>query len=346
MLLELPLSLVLQPARLAIVITEAGDRDIEIAVAIEIRGAGIGDPRHAIGDVVRRELLAAVVLEHDDRTDPVVVGEEEAERSNEQIEIAGLVEIADFDVGGSGDTRNRLLGIGASGGLTDPADDTAQRVTDDDVVQAVTIEISDGHVRDLRPLLAFRGIADWTRGQERGRLCGCGCGRGSRRGGRRLSATACDEANGRGDRQEQTDQGPRTTDGPRTTYGPGTKDQGQGTIRARLWRAFRGLGRSLRDQLFEERRGAFPDHASAATPAALPHREIEWCESSFVLQRQRGAALGEEFHHRIAATDGAVQRGVAGIVEGIDVHATLEQQLAGFDGAFRRGHNDADALTA
>jgi hypothetical protein len=232
-LLELPLSRVFQPAGLAIVIAEAGGGDVEITVTIEIRSACVGDARHTIGDVVRRELLAAVVLEDDDRADTVVVGKEEAERRDEQIEIAVLVEVHGLDVRRSGDAGNRLLGIGAARRLTDPADGTAQRVADDDVVQAVAIEISDGDVGDLRTLLALRQRANRACRQERSSLRGrCRCRRRCCAGRRRLAATARRQANSRcRDSDEEMDEGPRTTDGPRTRYGPGTMDQGQGTIR-------------------------------------------------------------------------------------------------------------------
>ncbi len=178
MLLELPRPFVLQPARLAIVIAEAGDGDVEIAIAIEISGAGVGDTRHTIGDVVRREALATVVLEDDHRADAVVVGEQKAKRGDEQIEVAVLVEIHDLDMRRSGDAGNGVLGVRPARRLTDPADDPAQRVADNHVIQAVAIEIGDGDVGDLRTLVAFRQRADWSRGQERrsslrGR-CGCG----------------------------------------------------------------------------------------------------------------------------------------------------------------------------
>jgi hypothetical protein len=234
-LLELPLALVLQPTRLAIVIAEAGDCDIEIAIAVEIRGTGISDSRHAIGDVVGGELLPAVVLEHDHRADAVVVGEQEAKCRNEQIEIAVVVDIDDFDMGGSRDTGNRLLGIGAARRLTHPADDTTERVTDYDVVQAVTIEIGDGHVRDLRPLLAFRGIADRARGEQRGRASRRRRGSRGRCCGRLRLASATRECdNDRRDRHEETDQGQRTI-----------------RKRARLRSALRRPGRRLRNKLLQ-----------------------------------------------------------------------------------------------
>jgi hypothetical protein len=167
-LLELPLPFVLQPARLAIVVAEAGGRDIEIAIAIEIGSARIRDTRDAIGDVVRREPLAAIVLEDDDRADAIVVGKQKPQRRDEQVEVAVLVEINGLDMRWSSDAGDGLLGVGPTRGLTDPAHHAAQRVADEDVVQTVTIEIGNGDVGDLRALVALRQIADGTGGEQRG----------------------------------------------------------------------------------------------------------------------------------------------------------------------------------
>ena len=50
---------------------------------------------------MRLEPLLTVVLEDDHRADAIVVGKQEAERGDEQVEVAVLVEVDRLDVGGA-----------------------------------------------------------------------------------------------------------------------------------------------------------------------------------------------------------------------------------------------------
>ena len=97
-----------------------------------------------------------------------MLGNRNAERGDEQVEVAVLVEIDGLDMRRSSDAGDGLLGEGPARRLTDPAHHVAQRVADEDVVQTVAIEIGDGDVGDLRTLLALRQIADGTGGEQRG----------------------------------------------------------------------------------------------------------------------------------------------------------------------------------
>ncbi len=72
---EPPAAVILHPPRLAIVVAELRDREIEIAVAIEIAGAHVRHARDLVDEHAVRETPAPVVLEHDHRADLRVVRE-------------------------------------------------------------------------------------------------------------------------------------------------------------------------------------------------------------------------------------------------------------------------------
>ncbi len=165
---EAPAAGVLEPAGLAVVVAEAGDADVEIAVGVEIRRARVGDARHAVHQRAGGEALAAVVLQHDDGADAGVVGMQEAEGGHQQIEIAVAIDVHRFDVRRGGHAGDRLLGEGAARRLPHPRDQVAEPVADEDVGQAVAVEIGDGDVGDHRALFALRRQADRAPGEERG----------------------------------------------------------------------------------------------------------------------------------------------------------------------------------
>ena len=91
--LERPAAPVLEPQRLAVVVAEGGHREVEVAVAVEVAGPHVGDPRYALGRDAAREALLAVVLEHHDRADAQIAREELAQARDEQVEVAVAVEV-------------------------------------------------------------------------------------------------------------------------------------------------------------------------------------------------------------------------------------------------------------
>ena len=66
---EPPSAVVLHPARLALVVAELRDREIEVAVAVEIAGAHVRHARDVVDQHAIGETPAPVVLEHDHRAD-------------------------------------------------------------------------------------------------------------------------------------------------------------------------------------------------------------------------------------------------------------------------------------
>ena len=165
--LERPAAPVLEPQRLAVVVAEGGHREVEVAVAVEVAGPHVGDPRNALGRDAAREALLAVVLEHHDRADAQVARKELAEARDEQVEVAVAVEVGGLHVRGGAD----VLGDGRLGPrpgreLAYPGDPVADRVAGQDVGQAVAVEVGDGDVRDLGPLGVAARLADGPRREE------------------------------------------------------------------------------------------------------------------------------------------------------------------------------------
>ena len=106
---EAPPAEVLEPARLALVVAKQGDRQVEVAVAVEIARPDVGNAGHLVGHHVRREALAAVVLEQDDGAYPRVVREQHAKAGNGHVEVAVKVEVHDLHVRRAGHVGNRPL---------------------------------------------------------------------------------------------------------------------------------------------------------------------------------------------------------------------------------------------
>jgi hypothetical protein len=122
-------------------------------------------------------MLLTVVLEHDHRTHAVVVGKQESERSDHEVEIAIAVDIDGFDVRRGGHAGDRLFGEHPLRKLADPGEHVAQRVADEHVGQTVAIEVGDRHMRDLGTLVCLRPVADRLRREHRRRFPFSGCAR-------------------------------------------------------------------------------------------------------------------------------------------------------------------------
>ena len=75
------------------VVAELRHRQIEIAVAVEVAGAHVGDARDPIDDDPPGKGLPPVVLEHHHRADPRVARKQDTETGYHDVEIAVTVEI-------------------------------------------------------------------------------------------------------------------------------------------------------------------------------------------------------------------------------------------------------------
>ena len=148
---------VLHPARLALVVAELRDRQVEVAVPVEIAGAHVRHPRHLIDQHARREGLTAVVLEHDHGADLRVVREQHAHAGNGDVQIAVAIEIHRLHVRRPGDLGQHLFGERPGRGLPDPRDAVGGAVGDDDVGEAVAVQIRRGDVRHQRAIVRADG---------------------------------------------------------------------------------------------------------------------------------------------------------------------------------------------
>ena len=142
------------------VVAEGGDREILIAVAVEIAAPHVGDARQPLGRDMWHETAAAGVFQDDDRSDPLVAGKQLAEVGDEQVEVAVAVMVDRLDMAGSANFGDQLLGVHALRSLPEPGEFPASRVAHQDVHQAVPIEIDDRDVRNLRLLAVGRRLAD------------------------------------------------------------------------------------------------------------------------------------------------------------------------------------------
>jgi hypothetical protein len=118
----------------ALVVPEPRHGQIEIAVTVEVARTHVGDASDMIRDHMGREALVAIVLQDDDRSDPVVAGREHSERGDDQIKIAVAVEIDRLDVGRCRDrVADRPLREHTLGELANPGDAAADHVADENV---------------------------------------------------------------------------------------------------------------------------------------------------------------------------------------------------------------------
>ena len=165
--LELPSAPVLEPQRLAVVVAEGGDRDVEVAVTVEIAGPRVGGPGDSLRHDVAREALVPVVLDDHDRADAQVAGEELSQARDQQVEVAVAVEIRRLHVGRRPDVLgDGMFDVGPRRELADPGDPVPDRVGGQDVGEAVGVEVDDGDVGDLRALVVIPRIADRLRGEQ------------------------------------------------------------------------------------------------------------------------------------------------------------------------------------
>ena len=152
--LEAPAAQVLHPPRLALVVAELRDRQIEVAVAVEIAGAHVRHARNLVDEHAVRERLSPVVLEDDHRADLRVVGEEHAEAGDGDVEVAVAIEVHGARrAPGPATSASGLFGEPPRGRLPEPRDPIGGRVGDEDVGQPVAVEIGDRDVGDERPIV-------------------------------------------------------------------------------------------------------------------------------------------------------------------------------------------------
>ena len=167
---ERPSAHVFEPERFPLVIPEAGDREIEVAIAVQIARSHVGNPRDGLCDHVARKPLGTVVFKDDDRPDSAVVRKQRAETCDHQVQVAVAVEIHCLDVRRRQDLAgDRVLGIDVARELADPGNPVCGGVAHQDVREAVLVEVGDLHVRDLGPLMFTDRIACGSRREERSR---------------------------------------------------------------------------------------------------------------------------------------------------------------------------------
>ena len=94
---------------------EAADDDVEVAVAVEVGGAGIGRARQSGGDRHRDERLIAAAAEPVDGAVCMVGRLERSQVGDEEVVEAVLVEVDRLDVGGVRQARDRLQRVAILG---------------------------------------------------------------------------------------------------------------------------------------------------------------------------------------------------------------------------------------
>jgi hypothetical protein len=167
---ERPAAAVLHPARLALVVPELSDRQIQIAVAVEVASAHVGHARNFVDQYAPGERLPPVVLQHDDGPDRCVVREQDAEACDREVEVTVRVEVDGQRMRRPRDVGQRGLGERACRRLAYPGDAVGRRVTDDEIRQRVAVEIRHAHLRDERAIVGADREPCRTRCQEvRGR---------------------------------------------------------------------------------------------------------------------------------------------------------------------------------
>jgi hypothetical protein len=168
--LELPVTLVLHPTDLTLIVAELTHHEIDVSVAIEVRGLHIADPSDVLQEDTVAESLIAVVLEDEDCTHFVVVGEDGPHRGYEEIDVSVQVDVAGSDMRGrQNGGADRRFSINPRRVLTDPTDLVSLGIAKNDVLQSVAVEVDDSHVRDPRWRLSH-GITDGSLLQKRERL--------------------------------------------------------------------------------------------------------------------------------------------------------------------------------
>ena len=150
---EAPAAQILDPSRLAVVVAELGHGQVEVAVAVEVAGADVGNPRHALDHHVHSELHPTRVLQNHHRADPVVVGKEHPQYGDHQVQISVTVEVDRLHVGGrdqvgsANGLRENALRV-----LANPRHGIGVAIAYDHVEQAVLVEVHRLDVRDFRRL--------------------------------------------------------------------------------------------------------------------------------------------------------------------------------------------------
>ena len=125
---------------------EGGDREIDLAVAVEIRGIDAGNPGPAI-EPERAELPLRQTAHPDDRPFGVIGGKELPHLGHQQILDAVLVDVRHRDVGRVRDAGDlRQGGRGRARGAAE--DQPLTHVRAQQIELPVSVEIDQPHVRD------------------------------------------------------------------------------------------------------------------------------------------------------------------------------------------------------
>ena len=74
MLVEFPIACIFQPAGFAIVVAEAGDRQVEVPVTVEVACPHVGHSSRLVEDHMRGEILTTIVFKDDDRPVRLLLG--------------------------------------------------------------------------------------------------------------------------------------------------------------------------------------------------------------------------------------------------------------------------------
>ena len=162
---ELAIAQVFQPASLPIVIAKMGNGQIEQAVAVQVTSPHVGHSGHLLQDDMLGELHLSVVFQQDNRPDRIVVGKQHTENAHDKIQMAVAVHIDHFRTRrGDQPFADHMLCELAARILADPADPIVLAITDQNVQQAVLIQIDGFDRGDLGRLV--ERIADRLRLQE------------------------------------------------------------------------------------------------------------------------------------------------------------------------------------
>src|SRR5690606_40202444 len=146
---ELPRTDTLEPAHVTLVVAELREREVELAVAVQIGGTDIGHAGGMLKHSVRREVLSTVILEDEHGADPVVVGKHLAHAGNQEVDVAITVHVRGLHANRHQHAAGyRRFAKHAALDLTYPLDGAVAGVTGDNVEQAILAEADGVHACD------------------------------------------------------------------------------------------------------------------------------------------------------------------------------------------------------
>ena len=155
-----PVSQILHPADLAVVIAELSNREVDVPIPIEVPRLDVGDAGDAVKQDAGGELLLAVILQDNDATDFVVIRQNGAHLRDEQVNVAIEIDVAGSHVGRR---ENRpahgRFGERAVSVLADPCYLVRRRIAQDNIHQAILIKVDNADVANPR-LRTIEGSSD------------------------------------------------------------------------------------------------------------------------------------------------------------------------------------------